>query len=88
MFKITNLKLYRKFVILAVLIGCLSFISSINRSHAQPCCSELHCEENYNSCVAFCNYAWQFNPTKRALCIGFCEDDYWACQAQWCDNGC
>lgn len=88
MLKIFSLKLYRKFLILAVLLGCLSFISSVNRSHAEPCCSELHCMDNYVGCVALCDYAWQNNPLRHAQCVGYCLDDLNACQSTFCDSKC
>jgi len=83
MFKFENLKLYRKFLILVVMIGGLFMVTSINRVSAQPCCSE--CEEAYNWCVDAC---YNPNPGKWKECIhAECHGPYFYCLSH-CDMGC
>jgi hypothetical protein len=89
MLKYFDLKLYRKFLILAILC-CGMFMAKQNKAAAIPCCSDIFeaCDNNYNSCVAMCDYAWQGNPVKHALCVGFCEDDWNECRSVLCNLNC
>ncbi len=64
MLKYFDLKLYRKFLILAVLLGGVFALSSVNKTSAMPCCSE--CDQNYNACVEAC---YNPNPGKWQQCI-------------------
>jgi hypothetical protein len=83
MFKTTNLKLYRKFLILAVMIGGLFMVASINRVSAIPCCSD--CEDARDSCVAAC---YNPNPGKWNQCVQEeCNPPYFACLSH-CDISC
>jgi hypothetical protein len=93
MLKCFDLKLYRKFLILAVLLGSLFVTFSFNRAAAAyPCCGPLHaaCDATYNSCVDFCDFQWPPNSSRHAKCVGFCEDDWFQCyaDAEICDHGC
>lgn len=89
MLKYFNLKLYRKFLILAILC-CGMFMATQNKAAPLICCTALavECDDNYDSCVAMCDFAWQHNPVKHALCVGFCEEDLLACQERPCNHLC
>jgi len=91
--KFINLKLFRKFLILAVLLGSLFATFSFNRAAAAyPCCGPLHaaCDSTYYSCVGFCDFQFQYNPPRHAQCVGYCEDNWFECyaDAEICDHGC
>jgi len=64
MLKFANLRLYRKFLILAVLLGGVFAVTSINKVGAMPCCQA--CEDNYNACVDAC---YSPNPQKMQECV-------------------
>lgn len=87
MLKTIGSGIYRKLLILTVLSGSLFVVSSLNPVSALPCCSDLHCESNYDSCALNCN-VYQGVPAKYAQCIGACEDALTACWAIHCDHGC
>lgn len=83
MLKTTNLKLYRKFLILAIMVGGLFMITSINRVGAIPCCSD--CEEAWDACVAAC---YNPNPGKWNQCVQEeCTGPYFSCLSH-CDISC
>ena len=91
--KYFDLKLYRKFLILAVLLGGLFVTFSFNRAAtAYPCCGPrwAACDYTYYSCLANCDFQWPQNPPKHALCVGFCEEAWNQCyeDAEICDHGC
>lgn len=83
--KYFDLKLYRKFLILAVLLGGLFVTFSFNRAAATayPCCGPRWdaCDNTYYDCVAFCDYHYQQNPARHAQCVGICQDDLSDCYA-------
>lgn len=81
--KIVNLKLLRKFLILAVLTGGLFMVASSNQISAEGCCSD--CEIANDACVAAC---YNPNPDKWKQCIhAECHGPYWYCLSH-CDMGC
>ncbi len=90
--KYFDLKLYRKFLILAVLLGSLFVNFSVNRASAVPCCGPLWeaCDNAYLSCLDYCDYHYQQNPARHAQCVGICEDEYLQCyvDAEPCNHGC
>jgi hypothetical protein len=55
MFRYPNLKLYRKFLILAVLLGGLFIAASTHKAGAStaPCCS--FCDNTYDTCTTGCD---------------------------------
>jgi hypothetical protein len=82
MFRTANLKLYRKFIILAILLTCLYTIPASNKVEASACCDT--CESFYDSCTFYC-----LNNVKEdniPSCLTTCEGDYQAC-AQLCAPG-
>lgn len=75
MLRSANLKLYRKFLILAVLLGGLMSISSINgRAAAAICCSA--CDYNYDACVTACD---NVPPRDYPKCMSNCSNDFNHC---------
>jgi len=84
MLKTINLKLYRKFLILAVMIGGLFMVTSINRVSAIPCCSD--CQAAYDGCVEAC---YNPNPGKWQQCINEeCNIPAYLNCFHHCDMGC
>ncbi len=87
MFKFPNLKLYRKFLILAVLLGGLCFTLTAGRKASaecgfpyQPCC--VDCQIAHTACQNDCYY--YFPPgEKRNQCIIDCLD-YWHAECFTC----
>ncbi len=71
MLKYFDLKLYRKFLVLAVLLVGLFVAASANKTSASLaiCCSA--CDANYDTCVDIC-----YNGDPRALnkCLNDCGD--------------
>lgn len=78
MLKYFDSKLYRKFLILAVLIGGLIVVSSINgtRAAAAICCSA--CDYNYDNCVTAC---YNGDPRQFYHCLADCSDYFDHCYA-------
>jgi hypothetical protein len=70
MFKTINVKLYRRFFILAILLGGLSMVSFSNASNAAmlPCCNS--CEDTQTACLTVCN-----NGQIKDWMIPACEDE-------------
>jgi hypothetical protein len=79
MLKTTNLKLYRKFLILAILLGGLS-LASHSSAAPPPCCSS--CLDTYTACVTTCNNG-QIKDWMIPACEAACYDTY-----DWCENHC
>ena len=89
MSKFPNLKLYRKFLILAVLLaGLFISSSSANRAGATLCCD--YCQILYVSCMNTCANGLPENyescivyicEENYIYCGGFCQDDIgaWGC---------
>lgn len=78
MLKFANLKLYRKFLILAVMVGSLFVLSSNRHVRAEdPCCEA--CNATAVSCVEFC-YSDQIKPWMVAGCLSDCEAARVACR--------
>ena len=78
MSNVFNLKLYRKFLILSILVGGLFFVSSLNKTSAAsqgPCCG-LFCDANYDACESAC-YAG--DPRKLNKCLDTCNDESLDC---------
>lgn len=89
MFKYFDLKLCRKFLILAVLTGAIFMAGSTsNASSGDFCCSV--CDEPYWACIADCQLLFPGSPEKQWSCIQqFCWPDfYWCMQQGVCDPGC
>ncbi len=93
MFRSSNLKLYRKFLILAVLVGGLSFTLTAGRitsasccgSPWPPCCSE--CTYGTNQCINE-NGCYNYPPgALRDMCIYDCFEMYYECRLT-CDGLC
>lgn len=74
MFKVANLKLYRKALILALMLGCLSFIS-YGKQVALPCCDS--CDPAYDLCENNC-YLY-VKPENWPACLAVCENHYNNC---------
>lgn len=76
MFNFPTMKLYRKFLILAVLIGGTMVVSSGGSVGAMSCCDV--CLAAYEDCIEICN--GPMTPPPRYLsCALACESDYNAC---------
>ncbi len=70
-----SVKIYRKFLILAVLSGSLFVFSSVNRAGAaDPCCGPRldACDNAYSTCVINC-HVYIGIPPKYAECTSACE---------------
>jgi hypothetical protein len=74
MSKFPNLKLYRKFLILSVLLTGLFISSYVNPVRATFCCD--YCQILYESCMTSCESRL---PEDYESCIGTCEVDYLNC---------
>jgi hypothetical protein len=79
MFRSSYLKLYRKFLILAVLLGGLFIAASVSPQHtnANFCC--MFCPTSYSVCLSSCE-AIADSPVKYAQCLTECDYDYEYCQ--------
>jgi hypothetical protein len=90
MLKYLDPKLYRKFLILAVLLGGLFMVSFTNPAKASTtfCCSE--CDVPHMECIADCNAQYPSDPAARWYCIQhICNPAfYWCMQGDDCDPGC
>jgi hypothetical protein len=88
--KYFDLKLYRKFFVLAILLGGLAMAFSGNQAKASGdfCCSV--CDEPWMQCIAECDYMFPDSPVKRQACIQqYCWPSYYWCMQQGaCDPGC
>ncbi len=71
MFRTTRMKLYRRFLILAVLLTGLYALPVSNNVAANACCDA--CDLAYDNCVFYCE-----NLVKEP-CVATCESDYLAC---------
>jgi len=77
MFRFPDLKLYRKFLILAILIGsCLALSSNQQVAAGSACCDA--CLATYNSCVEYCNRG-PVPPFQVPACLQACDNNYTAC---------
>jgi hypothetical protein len=75
MVRFSNLKLYRKFLILAVMLASLFILPSTNRVGATPCCD--YCQILYESCIRNCENG---PPESYESCAFYgCEVDYFQC---------
>ncbi len=74
MFRILDLKLYRKFLILASMLGCLSFIS-YGKQIALPCCDS--CDLVYDVCENNCYV--HYKPENQPACLTICENNFNYC---------
>jgi hypothetical protein len=75
MLRFSNLKLYRKFLILAVMLTSLFILSSANRVGATQCCD--YCQILYESCMRHCDTV---EPENYESCSFYgCEVDYLQC---------
>jgi hypothetical protein len=72
MFKTARIKLYRRFLMLAVLLTCLYALPVSNKADARPpgCCHA--CDGAYGNCLIYC-----------ATYVK--EDDYESCVASGCE---
>lgn len=75
MFKFLNLKLYRKFFILAVMLSAVFVLSSTRHVSANGCCDL--CWFNYNSCNNYC-YGLPSDPATED-CLYNCAVNYDNC---------
>lgn len=91
MFKFTGLKLYRKFMILAVLSGSLLAFTSLNQAATQPfCCPLWHaCDDAVYGCYVNCNFLIS-NPPRYQQCTNQCDADNFQCylDAEPCNHEC
>ncbi len=99
MFKFPNLKLYRKFLILAVLLCGLCFALAPGKTASakssnmwcsppmwSPCCCSV-CLERENECV-YNNGCWNFPPGyERDACLYDCNLEQYECRLH-CDGLC
>lgn len=77
------LKLYRKLLVIGVLLTAAFVVSSSNRVAASPCCDA--CLATLYSCYAYC--AGLPNETaENANCVPECVDAYDAC-SRACGHG-
>jgi hypothetical protein len=92
MFKLPGLKLYRKFLILAVLSGSLLAFSSFNQAATLPYCCPLwhHCDEVAEGCFLECAYIYPPTTTRYQQCITACENANFQCyiDAEPCNHDC
>ncbi len=71
MFKLHDLKLYRKFLLLAVMIAALVVISSAHKKNtSDPCCDA--CDETYAGCVEYCNTTNEIKTYMIPACLADC----------------
>ncbi len=77
MFKFPNLKLYRKFLILAVLLGGLFIAAQSSHISAIPCCSA--CEEFYINCDYTCFVTTKNEAQYQACLHADCDPFYNSC---------
>lgn len=78
MFKFPNSKLYRKFLILGVMLTSLFVLSSIRRVAAEePCCE--NCNAVAAACVEYC-YSDLIKYWMRDGCLADCEAARVACR--------
>ncbi len=72
MLRSVNLKIYRKFLILAVLSGSVFLFSSAFRTAALPCCAPRWavCMNTYNLCVLGCA---TLDRPQHDICVENCE---------------
>jgi hypothetical protein len=82
MFKFSNLKLYRKFLILAVMAAGICLVSSTRPVAASVCCD--NCMTAYNSCIDNC-YAQETDPGLGQCLVG-CGTTYDVC-SRACGHG-
>ncbi len=87
MSKFPSLKLYRKFLILAVLLGGLFITASTHNAGASTvaCCS--FCDNNYETCVTGCENG---NGPSFDKCMLNCTNTYSHCFSgpPHCNDGC
>ena len=87
MFRTANLKLYRKFLILAILLGGLFFAASMPKTSAFAaiCCSV--CDNNFDTCTNAC---FGGDPRNLNKCLDHCDDAFNHCFSgpPHCIDGC
>lgn len=71
-----NLRLIRRLLVLAVLIGCLGFLTSGHPAAASPWCSW-----QYNECNVDCTYRYPSGSQALMDCTGACFSEYQECVA-------
>ncbi len=78
MLRVFNLKLYRKFLVLAVLLSGLYAVSSVNRAATAGCCED--CQPAYLGCIYACHSSNPDNPGKAQQCVEtVCDPARFAC---------
>lgn len=77
MLKHFDLKLYRKFLVLAVLLGGLFIAAQSSHISAIPCCSA--CEEFYTNCDYNCFVTTKTEPQYLACLQAECDPFYNSC---------
>jgi hypothetical protein len=92
MFRLPRLKLYRKFLILAILSGSLFVTSSLNNAAATIpyCCPLWHaCDDEIYGCYVNCNWLIN-NPPRYQQCTAACDDANFQCyiDAEPCNHEC
>jgi hypothetical protein len=89
MLRSENMKLYRKLLILAVLLGGLFIMPSLGKVSAAAtfCCSE--CDIPHGECVADCYANQSGSLPQLQQCLHVCHTLYYFCmQGDVCDPGC
>jgi hypothetical protein len=76
MFRFPNLKLYRKFLILAVMLTGIFILSSTRHVAAETCCED--CIATLQSCHAYC-LSGEVAPGDRVHCVQGCFADFAVC---------
>ncbi len=75
MFRFPNLKLHRKFLILAVMLTSLFILSSTRRVAADSCCDD--CIAALPACHTACLELPE--PFERIQCVHGCISEFYAC---------
>lgn len=78
------LKVYRKFLILFVMLGCLYVVGQGNKVAAVPCCSQ--CDGVYFACQDYCE-SDQIKDWMRPACHANCDNNYNNCMSN-CNMNC
>jgi len=84
MFNTVRINLYRKFLMLAVLLTCLYALPVSNNVDARPpgCCHA--CDGAYFNCLYYCENFVKEDDYESCVALG-CEADYLAC-AKVCES--
>lgn len=83
MWKYFDPKLFRKLLILAVMVAGVFILSGNRPAAAMPCC--FPCNTAYDECLAWCS-GEDWKPQFYSYCVAtYCEPDYQTC-GQFCEE--